>query len=678
MLVAAALVTWVPVATPTPAAAAAARRIYLPTTSRESNALTWAADSSATATGGQTLRPVGTVTRTTDFGRNAVRVSSAGELYFAVDDAFMSRGSVKDAIVEVSYYDQGFGFFYLLYDGTASANTQSFGPNTDYQANNVVYLQDSGAWKTYRFNLANVYFGNRQNNAADFKILQPHGSANTIANAGYDLRVDRVTVTRSPSPLDRVGSFEGNFSGYGAPVWVWTRLGATNEAGHGLHQVEAAAATTAASGGRRASSGGIYVDVADGYLKGGDAAGSPVGEVVIGVEYLDAGTGSFSVVVDAEGGARSVGTVQLQGTNGWRRASFDARGGRFGNGLAGADFRIDSPSRDLVVRDIVLSRASAGDRGLPVPSGFGRSQRIVGTYYFPVFDGKRPTLWPTSTMGPPGAGTNHVDNGYSYRSAATVQKDVADMRDAGIDFALVWYTGNTIDANTQGVAAVRQTVAAAAATPGAPKLGLLLDSVMLQNEPNFRNRGELLDLADPGTQAQLFKLAEDFFALVPRSRWATIEGRPIVAVYYQGSDVVRNLDRSVIARLADRFEATHGVRPYVMADRLWDTEGRYSLPVDDWFSWGAALSPADQPGFFQSNTSAIGPGFLDPTGRSRDREGGAFYTRSWDRAIAKGNHMVLIDTWNYWAEGTAIAESKEYGRQYLDISRAKAAAFKGR
>src|SRR5689334_13644249 len=68
-------------------------------------------------------------------------------------------------------------------------------------------------------------------------------------------------------------------------------------------------------------------------------------------------------------------------------------------------------------------------------------------------------------------------------------------------------------------------------------------------------------------------------------------------------------------------------------------------------------------------------GFLDPTGRARDREGGAYYARAWDRAIAAGRHMVLIDTWNYFAEGSAIAPTREYGRQYLDITRAKAAIF---
>jgi hypothetical protein len=661
------------------ASAQVRHRILIPTTAKESNSALWTAGPTAAGVPeGLTLRAVGSATRSTEFGRTASRVSSAGELFFAVDDALIHRGSYRDAFVDVSYYDKGYGFFYLVYDATASSNQQSFGPSVHYQSNNVVYLNDSGTWKTYRFNLANVYFGNRLSNAADFKIVQPQSGSAAPANQGYLLRVDRISVTRSATPLDCTGSFEGNYSGYGDPSAVWTRLGATVERGHGLHQDEALAATTAAAGGRRVTSGEIYFDVNDRYLYNGSAAGGPAGEIVVGVEYLDAGSGSFSLVYDAPDGERTAGTFQLTSSNSWRHTAFYAAGGRFANGMRGADFRIVSPTRDLVVRDVFVTRGSAGDRSSPVPRGFSRSQRLVGTYYFPVFDGNRPPLWPTSTMGPPGAGANHVDPGYSYRSIETARKDMVDMRDAGIDFTLVWHAGNTLDANTQGVVAVRQAVAAAAQVPGAPKFGLLLDSVMLEGEPNLRNRGARLDLADAATQAQVMKLAVDFYALVPRSQWATIEGRPIVAVYYQGPDLVSNLDRGIIARLAERFEAVHGVRPYLMLDKLWDPDEQHGLPIDDWFHWGASLSPAANPGYHQDRIAAIGPGFLDPGGRSRDREGGAYYTRGWDRAIAADKRMVLIDTWNYFVEGTAIAESKQYGRQYIDITRAKAAELKSR
>src|SRR5207253_5386813 len=134
-------------------------------TARETSTVSWTAGSAVADLGsGLTLRSGTSATRTTDFGRTAVKVSSTGDLYFGVDDAFAYRGSVGDVAVDVSYFDRGFGFFYLVYDATNSASQQSFGPNTNYLASNVVYLENSGEWKSYRFNLSNVYFGNRMAN----------------------------------------------------------------------------------------------------------------------------------------------------------------------------------------------------------------------------------------------------------------------------------------------------------------------------------------------------------------------------------------------------------------------------------------------------------------------------------------------------------------------------------
>jgi hypothetical protein len=117
-----------------PVASAQTRyRTLLPTTARESNTAVWTVGPTAAGLAeGVALRSASSVVRTADFGRPASRVSSAGELFFAVDDAFIYRGSYGDAFVDVSYYDKGFGFFYLVYDATASRNQQSFGPTTNY------------------------------------------------------------------------------------------------------------------------------------------------------------------------------------------------------------------------------------------------------------------------------------------------------------------------------------------------------------------------------------------------------------------------------------------------------------------------------------------------------------------------------------------------------------------
>jgi hypothetical protein len=671
------------------------------------------------ASNGLTIKPAGDgVSSVESFGsatdkRTSLKVSPQGNIYVDVDDSYM--GSNNEALVEISYFDKGFGFFYINYD-RADGLKDSFGPDTTYQANNIVYFHDSSAWKTYKFTLGNVRFQNGLlGGSADFKIAQPHGSAGNydLANGGYDLHVDKITLTKFSTPIDKTSTLEGNFSGYGAPAFVWTQLGSVggaNETGHGLYQDEARGQTTAATVGgkaaRRASAGSIFFDVNDNYIKNGaDPAGVKLASVIVGVEYYDEGTGAFAIDYDsAAGGVKTANTVTLTNTNTWRRVPVYIADPRFNNGLPGGnDFaiRVTSGPSTLAVRDVVVTRTVGDNRTGTIPSGFGATQRIVGVHYFPVFDGYRPQLWEGSTIAPSGTGSDNyvadlrggmtANTSYSYRSIATQKKDLADMADANIDFTLLWFSGNLIDLNTQAVISVKQSTAAYAqlAVEGKkpPKFGLLLDPVHAQPDPFLRTRNAdgtypRLDLNDPGTRAAFIKIAEDYFSLVPRNMWATIEGRPIIAVYYQGNDIVLadQLDqKGLISDLSAHFQAVHGVTPYVIPDRTYDPAGSRNVPGDDFFSWGAALCETcvnATPGFAQRSVFEVGPGFKDLAGRIRDRENGAFYSRGWDRAIGKGNHMVLIDTFNYFVEGTAISETREHGRAYLDITRAKAAAFK--
>jgi hypothetical protein len=650
---------------------------------------------------GLRLRKVGEgadVATVTLGGRTGVSVSSLGQMFFDVDDTFIREGMsggqpATEVAVEVSYYDQGYGFFYLQYDSTASLATDaiaqafwpSFGPTFDLQSNNIVYLQNTRTWKTYTFYLSNVRFSNRQlDGVADFRIFQPQGGEYAVANQGYRLTVDRVTVTKLSQPADRTARFEGNYSGAGDPVVVWTRLAAKNEQGHGLYQLESAAATNATTVGgeaaRVASSGAIAFDVNDQYIKDGNA-----NNVFVTVEFFDAPGGALSLSYDARTSpTKSSESVARTGTNTWRRYTFYVPDAYFGNRQdGGADFRIVSTTRDLAVRNVYVQRAPGPyvrPRAAvqPPAGGFTSRQRLVMVHYFPVFDGYRPNLWERSTMGPPGADpTTHRATTYSFRNLETLRKDLTDMQAAQIDGMLVWYLGNTTDQVNMGVPAMRNLVAVAQQTSGAPKIGLLLDPVHIFHEKVMRAQNTLIDFTHPSNKGLYLKLAEDFFSQVPSDLWLTIDGRPVIALYYQGPDMISAYDKSLIETLVSGFQASFGVRPYLIADFHWDADGDKGIVVDDWFAWGAGLAPSAFPGFARPSTMEIGPGFNDGV-RIRDRENGAFYERGWQRAIGKGMHRVLIDTWNYWVEGAAIAESAQYGRKYIELTAQYAAQFKQR
>src|SRR5439155_20034150 len=100
------------------------------------------------------------------------------------------------------------------------------------------------------------------------------------------------------------------------------------------------------------------------------------------------------------------------------------------------------------------------------------------------------------------------------------------------------------------------------------------------------------------------------------------------------------------------------------------------LTSDGLYAWGAAPF-----GFNTSSELAIaqvGPGFKNTqycTGGAErncfaiDREGGARYERDLLQAVASGRHILAVETWNEFSEGTDVQETVETGRQYIDLTR---------
>lgn len=73
------------------------------------------------------------------------------------------------------------------------------------------------------------------------------------------------------------------------------------------------------------------------------------------------------------------------------------------------------------------------------------------------------------------------------------------------------------------------------------------------------------------------------------------------------------------------------------------------------------------------------PGYNDVKvrgGFAQDREGGAYYERSWAAAINSKPNWVVITSFNEWPEGSYIEPSAAYGDQYLGLTAAYSAAFK--
>ncbi|HEY8239978.1 MAG TPA: endo-1,3-alpha-glucanase family glycosylhydrolase, partial [Kiritimatiellia bacterium] len=78
------------------------------------------------------------------------------------------------------------------------------------------------------------------------------------------------------------------------------------------------------------------------------------------------------------------------------------------------------------------------------------------------------------------------------------------------------------------------------------------------------------------------------------------------------------------------------------------------------------------PGFDNTGVWGWGDGpFVTP------REDGAFYERSWQRAISNDVRFLQIATWNDFGEGATIEPTVEYGFQYVERTERLAAQLKG-
>ena len=106
--------------------------------------------------------------------------------------------------------------------------------------------------------------------------------------------------------------------------------------------------------------------------------------------------------------------------------------------------------------------------------------------------------------------------------------------------------------------------------------------------------------------------------------------------------------------------------PFIVKEISW--QGK----ADATYAWGAALKPKIH------GVAAVGPGYDHSAvpGRTplvKDREGGAFYRRSWEWVLARPLNLrpriAVVETWNEWHEATDIAPSSESGRLYVKITR---------
>jgi hypothetical protein len=309
-------------------------------------------------------------------------------------------------------------------------------------------------------------------------------------------------------------------------------------------------------------------------------------------------------------------------------------------------------------------------------ASFTTEERLVLTPYFYWYD----VYSGAHIVNPDGSDalTTHPPTltGFSYLSRAWHRQQMLDMMDAGIDVLLPVYWGEPSDrlpdrpvaaqawsyAGLLPLVQARDELLAEGKDP--PRIGLFYDTSTLE----WNAAGQQIDLTTDHGRQWFYESIRDFFSLIPPRHWAMIDHRPILFLY--SSSFASRHDQSCILHLQQAFAVDFAGRtPYLVREISW------KVLSDQVYAWGGAL------GLKNPGVASLGPGYdhsavPDRTPLVVDREDGAFFERNWIRFLRNPSRLVMIETWNEFHEGTDIAASREYGRQYIELNRHYVDLFK--
>jgi hypothetical protein len=187
----------------------------------------------------------------------------------------------------------------------------------------------------------------------------------------------------------------------------------------------------------------------------------------------------------------------------------------------------------------------------------------------------------------------------------------------------------------------------------------------------YNGRGYHVDLTTESGRHWFYGSIRNCFSLIPPEHRALVDGRPLVFLY--AAAFAKRVDDSLFPAVRKMFRRDFGTDLYLVKMLGWPGD------ADSQYNWGGALAPQ----WFAA--AGLGPGYDHSAvpGRTplvRSRNEGRFYESAWRRLLAMNPAtrpwLVHVETWNEFHEGTDICDSREYGRQYLELTRRYAERFR--
>jgi len=316
-----------------------------------------------------------------------------------------------------------------------------------------------------------------------------------------------------------------------------------------------------------------------------------------------------------------------------------------------------------------LGLNAADHAGLP---SFAAGQPILGTYFFYWYHDGTGAHYRNHDGSD--ALTTHMAPmegvPYRYDSTAWWRAQIELVREAGIDFIAPVYWGypGTEHWSNVGIRTLAK-LAEEQHDKGEPVMPVAMfydTSTLAHNSDGYH-----VALDTERGKVWFYETIRDFWSLLPPYAWARVDGRPLIFLY--SASFAETQDPGIFDDLERRFVAEFGVAPHVVKESSWQGD------ADDVYSWGGAL------GLRMGTVAALGPGYDHSAVPGRkpliaEREDGEFYRQNWTRLLARSPatrpSIVMVETWNEFHEGTDIAPSVEYGRQYVDLTREYAARWR--